>query len=155
MMMNGITMMINCRLEWRLEKCLHLHLHEKSLFSPYNYSLCIRIPANALDMDKAYIRSVYRRLYRAGQAAVRHRAPKKYLMRQQIRLAFRNGTTMPTSLEIDNTVAFLRTAGHRRGIENNIVSTMMNMAWNRNYGLKMMYSPLSLEIVKCAVRLTT
>jgi hypothetical protein len=85
-------------------------------------------------MDKAYIRSVYRRLYRAGQAAVRHRSPQKYMMRQQLHYAFRTGTTMPTPTEIANTEAFLRTAGRRRGIENNIVSGMMNMAWSRKYG---------------------
>lgn len=93
-------------------------------------------------MDKAYVRSVYRRFYRASQAAVRHRGPQKYIIRDHLRHLFRTGTSMPSPTELANTEEFLWTAGRRRGIENNIVSSMMNMQWARLYAARGPYSPL-------------
>jgi hypothetical protein len=101
-------------------------------------------------MDKAYVRSVYRRLYRASQAAVRHRGPQKYIIRDHLRHVFRTGTSMPSPTELANTEAFLWTAGRRRGIENNIVSGIMNMQWGRLYATRAPYSPL-LGIGGCGV----
>jgi hypothetical protein len=82
-------------------------------------------------MDKAYLRSVYRRLWRAGHYAVQDRFPAKAQIRMKLRVAFRTGRDMPTPVEIDNTEQFLRTAGRRRGIENNIVRGMCNVDWSR------------------------
>lgn len=82
-------------------------------------------------MDKAYIRSVYRRLWRAGHYAVQNRVPAKYAIRDNLRLAFRTETQLPTAIEIENTEQFLRTAGRRRGLENNIVRNICHIHWNR------------------------
>jgi len=83
-------------------------------------------------MDKAYVRSIYRRLWRASQYAVQYRAPGKYVMRDKLRLAFRTETQLPSATEINNTEQFLRTAGRRRGMENNIVKGICLVHWNRS-----------------------
>lgn len=83
-------------------------------------------------MDKAFLRSVYRRLWRAGHYAVQYRAPGKYAIRETLRRAFRTESQLPTAVEIDNTEQFLRTAGRRRGMENNIVRGLCLIHYNRS-----------------------
>ena len=82
-------------------------------------------------MDKAYIRSIYRRLWRAGHYAVQNRLPAKYAIRDIIRHAFRTETQLPTATELENTERLLRTAGRRRGLENNIVRNLCHVHWSR------------------------
>ena len=82
-------------------------------------------------MDLAHVRSVYRRLWRAGHYAVQYRAPGKYAIRDKLRHAFRTENQLPTTTEIDNTERFLRTAGRRRGLENNIVRGLCLIHWER------------------------
>src|SRR5271170_3695047 len=85
-------------------------------------------------MDKAYVRSIYRRLWRAGHIAVQNRIPAKYTIRDKLRHAFRTETKIPSPQEVDNTEFFLRTAGRRRGIENNIVRSLCLVYWDRAFG---------------------
>jgi len=82
-------------------------------------------------MDKAYVRSVYRRLWRAGHIAIQNRTPERYIIRDKLRYAFRNETSLPSPTEIDNTERFLLTAGRRRGVENNIVKGLCLVHWKR------------------------
>ena len=82
-------------------------------------------------MDNAHLRSVYRRLWRAGHYAVQNRAPAKHAIRAKLRHAFRTETQVPTKTEIDNTEQFLLTAGRRRGMENNIVRGLCLVHWKR------------------------
>jgi hypothetical protein len=82
-------------------------------------------------MDKAYIRSVYRRLWRASHYAIQNRYPAKHSIRGKLRHAFRTETDLPTPSELDNTEQFLRTAGRRRGIENNVIKTLCHVHWSR------------------------
>ena len=90
-------------------------------------------------MDKGYIRSLYRRLWRAGHYAVQNRAPAKYIVRQKLRHAFRTETEIPNAREIANTETFLRTAGRRRGVENNIVRTLCQVDWSRSRNLRLYF----------------
>jgi len=89
-------------------------------------------------MDKAYLRSAYRRLWRAGHAAVQNRGPQKYQIRDKLRHAFRTETQIPSAKEIDNTVEFLRTAARRRGLENNIVKSLCHVHFNRSRKTRLM-----------------
>jgi hypothetical protein len=75
-------------------------------------------------MDKASIRSLYRRLWRAGHYAVQNRSPPKHIIRAKLRHAFRTETQLPSAIELANTEQFLRTAGRRRGLENNVVKNL-------------------------------
>jgi hypothetical protein len=84
-------------------------------------------------MDKAYIRSLYRRFWRAAHYAVRNRVPERYAIRDKLRYAFRTETELPHSAEIDNTIQFLRTAGRRWGVENDIVSRICHVHWSRSH----------------------
>jgi hypothetical protein len=82
-------------------------------------------------MDKAYIRSVYRRLWRAAHYAVQYRKPAINQVRSKLRYTFRNETTIPSPEVIARTEQFLRTAGRRRGTENNVVKNMCFVHWSR------------------------
>ena len=95
-------------------------------------------------MDSAHVRSVYRRLWRAGHYAVQNRAPAKYTIRDKLRYAFRTETKLPTALEIDQTEQFLRTAGRRRGVENNVVRTLCFLHWDRSKKPRYKIAPTSL-----------
>jgi hypothetical protein len=82
-------------------------------------------------MDKAYIRSIYRRLWRASHLAIQNRPARRYTIRSKLRHAFRTETTIPSPLEVANTEAFLRTAGRRRGIENGVVKALCHVHHDR------------------------
>jgi hypothetical protein len=82
-------------------------------------------------MDKAYLRSVYRRFWRAGHIAIQDRSPQKPIIREKLRYAFRNETSLPPATAIDNTVQFLLTAGRRRGVENNVIRGLCQVYWRR------------------------
>jgi hypothetical protein len=75
-------------------------------------------------MDKATIRSTYRRLWRAAHAAIQNHGPEKIAIRNKLRHAFRTETTLPSPIEIANTERFLWIAGRRRGVENNVVKNL-------------------------------
>src|SRR5438552_10040704 len=83
-------------------------------------------------MNNAYNHRVYRRLWRTGHYAVQNRPPAKYAIRETLRRAFRTGNQLPTPIEIDNTEQFLRTAGRRRGLENNIVKSLCQVHYSRS-----------------------
>jgi hypothetical protein len=82
-------------------------------------------------MDKATIRSIYRRLWRAGHYAVQNRKPATHAIRYKLRQAFRTETSLPPLEVIANTEQFLRTAGRRRGMENNVVKNLCFLHWSR------------------------
>jgi hypothetical protein len=82
-------------------------------------------------MDTAYVRSVYRRLWRAGHYAVLNRYPARKAIRTKLRYAFRNETQLPSPEEIENTERFLLAAGRRRGLENNVVNNLCHVHYNR------------------------
>jgi hypothetical protein len=88
-------------------------------------------------MDKAYIRSLYRRLWRAAHYAVQNRNPEKRIIRAKLRHAFRTETQLPPAIELDNTEQFLLTAGRRRGLENNVVKNLCAIHWYRAKGRKL------------------
>jgi hypothetical protein len=85
-------------------------------------------------MSDAHLRSIYRRLWRAGHIAIQNRAPQKYQVRSKIRHAFRTETTIPTSREIDNTEQFLLNAGRTSGLEAKIVENLCHVDYFRSLG---------------------
>lgn len=65
----------------------------------------------------------YRALYKAALAAVQHSSPARYAVRDKLRSAFRSrGVFVPQ--RADNTVAFLRTAAWRKGLEHQVVRNL-------------------------------
>ena len=82
-------------------------------------------------MDKAYVRSVYRRLWRAAHIAVHNRAPSKGPIRNILRNAFRTETQLPSAQEIENTEQFLLTAGRRKGVEARVVKNLCQVYFAR------------------------
>jgi hypothetical protein len=82
-------------------------------------------------MDKAYLRSAYRRLWRAAHHAVQNRYPQKRTIREKLRYAFRHEESPASAIEIDNTEQFLLTAGRRRGVENQVVKGLCMVHWSR------------------------
>jgi hypothetical protein len=82
-------------------------------------------------MDKSYIRSIYRRLWRASHIAIHNRPAPRHAIRAKLRHAFRTETSVPSELEVTNTEAFLRTAGRRRGVENRVVKALCHVDWDR------------------------
>jgi len=83
-------------------------------------------------MDKAHVRSVYRRLWRAGHIAIHNRSPFKRQIRSILRDAFRNETQLPCAQEIDNTEQFLLTAGRRKGVEARVVRNLCHVHYVRS-----------------------
>jgi hypothetical protein len=84
--------------------------------------------------DAAHLRSIYRRLWRAGHIAVQNHGPQKYQVRSKIRHAFGTETTIPTTEEIDNTEEFLWNAGRKSGLEALIVENLCHVDYVRSLG---------------------
>lgn len=66
----------------------------------------------------------YRALYKAGLAAVQHSSPARFAIRDKLRSAFRGGSARFSQQRADNTVAFLRVAARRKGLEHEIVRNL-------------------------------
>ncbi|KAL7276550.1 hypothetical protein RUND412_000430, partial [Rhizina undulata] len=76
-------------------------------------------------ISKNLILASYRRVYKAGLAAIQFSDPARYAVRDKIRKAFRRSPPSAYSqLRIDNTVEFLRIAARRRGTEHQIVRNL-------------------------------
>lgn len=99
-----------------------------------DHQISQNFPTNFHVMDKACIRSIYRRLWRAAHYAVQNRNPSKHIIREKLRHAFRTETQLPSTVELDNTEQFLLTAGRRRGLENNVVKSLCMIHWYRARG---------------------
>lgn len=68
----------------------------------------------------------YRALYKAGLAAVQHSSPARFAIRDKLRHAFRSSSSSSvfSQTRADNTVAFLRVAARRKGLEHDVVRNL-------------------------------
>lgn len=78
------------------------------------------------------ILQAYRRLFRHGLYAVQYATPSRYVVRDELRQAFRTGSTADfDAKKIENTVAFLSSAAEERGTAHKILKTFLEVRWWR------------------------
>ncbi|KAK0674697.1 hypothetical protein QBC41DRAFT_309363 [Cercophora samala] len=77
--------------------------------------------------------TTYRHLYRSALQAVQYSKPARYVVRDQLRLAFRDKTNLPNyhPERIRRTIWFFHAASQSRGLEHRICKTMVRMHWER------------------------
>jgi hypothetical protein len=79
-------------------------------------------------MERQEIVKAYRRLYRDGLRAVQFSKPARYVLRDRLRLSFRNGAIRDFDpAKIENTVEFLKGAAREKGLEHKIVKSLMQV----------------------------
>lgn len=72
----------------------------------------------------------YRRLYRHGLQAVQYSAPARYVLRDEMRHAYRNNSIVDFNVErIENTVQFLCSAAREKGWAHRIVKNLIHVWW--------------------------
>lgn len=81
----------------------------------------------------------YRGLYRAGLHAVQYSKPNRYVLRDQLRKAFRKEDPATFDQQkIDNTIEFLQIAARERGLEHKIVKNLLTTAlWEKSSSHKL------------------
>ena len=80
----------------------------------------------------------YRRLYRHGLQAVQYSAPARYVLRDEMRHAYRRNSFADFNAErIDNTVEFLRSAAMEKGWAHQIVKNLFHVSWGAPASFKM------------------
>lgn len=80
----------------------------------------------------------YRSLYRALLHAVQFSKPARYVVRDQIRNAFRRGQPEDLNqLRIARTLEFLKGATQEAGLEHKILKGLIHTAWSKQQLLKM------------------
>lgn len=72
----------------------------------------------------------YRRLYRQALHAVRYAVPARYVVRDELRHAYRSGSAANFSHEkINRTVAFLKSATEKAGTAHKILKNLIHVWW--------------------------
>lgn len=88
--------------------------------------------------QKKEIIRAYRSLLRAGLRAVHFSAPSHYVIRDQLRRAFRDPkATYDTHFDkyrIVRTVHFLRAAAWEAGLESKLLKNLCRVEWERRHG---------------------
>lgn len=80
-------------------------------------------------MSRAEIIKAYRTMYRTSLQAVMYSKPARFVVRDQLRDAFRDPSGHFDMEAIRRTVLFLRSAARERGLAHNIVKNLVYMAW--------------------------
>lgn len=83
-------------------------------------------------MSKEEVIHAYRHLYRAALRAVCYSKPASFVVRDQLRRAFRTRDAIFDGSAIRRTVWFLRNAGRERGLEHKIVRNILMTQFWRN-----------------------
>jgi hypothetical protein len=83
-------------------------------------------------MSNVEILHAYRRLLRSGLRAVQFSKPARYLLRDQLREAFRDQEAKFNPEGIRRTVWFLNAAAQERGLEHKIVKNLLRVKWERS-----------------------
>ncbi|EFW98907.1 mitochondrial carrier protein [Grosmannia clavigera kw1407] len=86
-------------------------------------------------MSSAELVQAYRSLYRSGLRAVQYSKPARYVVRNQLRAAFRDSKAGPGAFDaraIRNTVYFLNAAAESRELEHRIVRNLVTTAYWRD-----------------------
>ncbi len=83
-------------------------------------------------------RSQFRRLWRAGHAAVLYASPSKHCLRTILRRRFRETSAAAAASEeqVENTLRFLHAAASTRGVEHAIVRNLCHVHWQRAFTKK-------------------
>ncbi|KAL6885190.1 hypothetical protein HDV57DRAFT_516145 [Trichoderma longibrachiatum] len=92
--------------------------------------------ATNLDVTHAY-----RRLYRSLLQAVRYSAPARYVVRDQLRAAFRERGPAKEEQKLDvegvkRTVWFLEAAAKERGLEHKILKNLVRVRLESGFGVR-------------------
>ncbi|KAK0747532.1 hypothetical protein B0T21DRAFT_277390 [Apiosordaria backusii] len=76
----------------------------------------------------------YRHLYRAALQAVQYSKPSRYIVRDQLRLAFRDRKNLSEyhPERIRRTIWFFHAASRSRGLEHKVCKTLVRMHWERS-----------------------
>ncbi|KAK4202581.1 hypothetical protein QBC40DRAFT_294646 [Triangularia verruculosa] len=82
---------------------------------------------------KTELLTSYRHLYRAALQAVQYSKPSRYVVRDQLRLAFRDAKNLAEyhPEKIRRTIWFFHAASQSRGLEHRICKTLVRMHWER------------------------
>ncbi|OTB04169.1 hypothetical protein M426DRAFT_164462 [Hypoxylon sp. CI-4A] len=78
----------------------------------------------------------YRHLYRGLLHAVQFSKPARYIARDKIRTAFRDEQAKLDPRSTARTLRFLEAAARSRGIEHNVLRSLLLTAYYRNYASK-------------------
>ncbi|KAL6864198.1 hypothetical protein J3F83DRAFT_715994 [Trichoderma novae-zelandiae] len=96
-------------------------------------------PATAAAATKLDITHAYRRLYRSLLQAVRYSAPARYVVRDQLRAAFRERGATAAALDgegVKRTVWFLQAAARERGLEHRILKNLVRVRLEGGWGVR-------------------
>ncbi|KAL7798168.1 hypothetical protein V8C37DRAFT_368963 [Trichoderma ceciliae] len=86
--------------------------------------------------SKLDITQAYRRLYRGLLRAVQYSAPARYVVRDQLRAAFRERNAVLDGEGVKRTVWFLEAAARERGLEHKILKNLIRVRLDRSWGTK-------------------
>ncbi|KAH6645791.1 hypothetical protein BKA67DRAFT_86092 [Truncatella angustata] len=73
----------------------------------------------------------YRRLYRHGLRAVQFSKPARYVLRDRLRVAFRENAAKLDETGVEKTVQFLEAAQMSRGLEHKVLKNLLFVAFHR------------------------
>jgi hypothetical protein len=78
--------------------------------------------------------TAYRKLYRAALSAVRYSKPSRYIVRDELRYAFRkNPVTEFDQVKINNTLKFLEASAEFAGMESAILKRLTTVIYWRRF----------------------
>ncbi|UKZ77241.1 hypothetical protein TrVFT333_004961 [Trichoderma virens FT-333] len=84
--------------------------------------------------SKLDITHAYRHLYRGLLRAVQYSAPARYVVRDQLRAAFRERDAALDREGVKRTVWFLEAAAKERGLEHKILKNLIRVRLDRSWG---------------------
>ncbi|KAL6804662.1 hypothetical protein GGI42DRAFT_300365 [Trichoderma sp. SZMC 28013] len=86
--------------------------------------------------SKLDITHAYRHLYRGLLRAVQYSAPARYVVRDQLRAAFRERDAALDREGVKRTVWFLEAAAKERGLEHKILKNLVRVRLDRSWGVR-------------------
>lgn len=90
-------------------------------------------------MADTQVLHAYRHLYRHGLRAVQFAKPARYILRDRLRVAFREKNGQLDQAAISKTIQFLEAAQRSRGLEHKVLKNLLFVAFHRysTRGLKL------------------
>lgn len=82
-------------------------------------------------MGDIEILHAYRHLYRHGLRAVQFAKPARYVLRDRLRVAFREKGAVLESSSVANTIQFFEAAQRSRGVEHKVLKNLLFVAYHR------------------------
>ncbi|KAL7911177.1 hypothetical protein GGI35DRAFT_446734 [Trichoderma velutinum] len=86
--------------------------------------------------SKLDITHAYRHLYQGLLRAVQYSAPARYVVRDQLRAAFRERDAALDREGVKRTVWFLEAAAKERGLEHKILKNLIRVRLDRSWGVR-------------------